>query len=260
MDVTEGSDTAEIDYMSLAFSVAMVVLGIFVGFTASYLNNMTMKKILGGLGLIATCYMIYTALFGNATGSAPIWELPMEIWLAPLCLCSIAWTLSFVISTIFKLPKKSVLTVCLESSNQNSILSAAIIYLSLDEYSDADIDLAIGIPIMYTIICIVFDALMGFMALQLHIVNCKTPDDPDYDEGDVEDDTVTLVHFVYKYKQWRQNKNDKKLLHEFEADTDYGTGSITMSGMTMERAAYKHSDDKDQSSSTLDSEGSQQLL
>merc|ERR1712154_201826 len=132
----------------------------------------------------------------------------------------IAWFLSFIISTIFRLPKKSVLTVCLESANQNSVLSAAIIYLSLDDYKQKDIDLAIGIPIMYTIVCVVFDGIGGFIAWKLKWVSCKTPDDPEFDEGDIEDDTVTLSHFIYRYKQWRQSKKEMQLLSE--QDIDYG--------------------------------------
>lgn len=142
---------AELDYISLAFSVGMVVSGICTGFVAAYLEHNAMKKVLGTLGLIASLYMIYTALFGNATGSAPIWTLSPAVWLAPSLLCSIAWILSLIISVLFRLPPRSILTVCLESANQNSVLSAAIIYLSLDEYSQDDIDLAIGIPIMYTL-------------------------------------------------------------------------------------------------------------
>ena len=63
-----GSDAAKIDYVSLAYSVGMVVAGILVGFTAAYLNKPIYKKILGVFGFIATCYMIWTALFQNATG------------------------------------------------------------------------------------------------------------------------------------------------------------------------------------------------
>merc|ERR1712228_855084 len=101
---------------------------------------------------------------------------------------------------------------------------------------------------------------MGLIACQLNWVNCYTPDDPSYDEGDDEDDTVTLVHFLYKYKQWKQNKKERKLLDEFETDTDYGSGTIGMSGMTLEKATCKHSDEMEHTSSTLDSERSQQLL
>ncbi len=108
-----------------------------------------MKKFLGVAGVIATLYMCSTALFGNATCSAPIWELSWQIWIAPITLCSIAWCLSLIISIIFKSPKKAVLTVCLESANQNSI--------------------AIGIPIMYTII----NGLGGVITCQLNWVNCR---------------------------------------------------------------------------------------
>eukprot|EP00485_Elphidium_margaritaceum_P016048 CAMPEP_0202728984 /NCGR_PEP_ID=MMETSP1385-20130828/185898_1 /ASSEMBLY_ACC=CAM_ASM_000861 /TAXON_ID=933848 /ORGANISM="Elphidium margaritaceum" /LENGTH=186 /DNA_ID=CAMNT_0049395237 /DNA_START=673 /DNA_END=1234 /DNA_ORIENTATION=- len=117
---------------------------------------------------------------------------------------------------------KSVLTVCLESANQNSILSAAIIYLSLDEYASDEIDLAIGIPIMYTLIAIAMDGIGGFLACQLNWVNCKLPDDPNYIESDDEeaDDTITFAHVLYRYKQWRRNRNDMVLLSN--EDLDYG--------------------------------------
>ena len=145
---------------------------------------------------------------------------------------------------IFRLPKKSVLTVCLESANQNSVLSAAIIYLSLDEYDDEEIDLAIGIPIMYTLICVIYDGLGGLISCQLKWVNCKTPDDPDYIEPDDGDDTITLSHLLYKWKQYRDSKRTMALLSD--ADIDYGgtgkgKGSKQFETIVMSKSKSRHS-------------------
>ena len=205
----------------------MVVLGIFVGFLAAYYDNKRAKKGLGIFGFIATLYMIWTALFGNATGSQPIWELEYRIWLAPLFLCLTAWVLSFCISILFRLPKRSVLTVCLESANQNSILSAAIIYLSLDEYSDEDIDFAIGIPIMYTLTSVLFDGLGGLFACQLGWVNC------DGQPNNNEDTTVTLNTVLYN---WRRRRHPS-LLTNNNNNTDDSTkyGGMTNNPNISER-------------------------
>eukprot|EP01083_Nonionella_stella_P301365 1033471_1 len=246
---TRGSDTATIDYISLAFSVGMVVSGMLVGFIAAYLDNTRMKKTLGITGAIAALYMIYTALFGNATGSAPLWELPGEIWIAPLLLGSVAWSISLLISLVFKLPKKSVLSVCLESANQNSVLSAAIIYLSLDEYSQDDIDLAIGIPIMYTLTCVLFNVIGGLAACQLNWVSCKPPGDPGYIEEEEEDETLTLVHVIYRYRQWRHSRNTAQLLNA--EDIDYGgtNGALANVSLTLEPAYFSKGDIETEKSS-----------
>jgi len=218
---TRGSDLAEIDYTSLAFSVGMVLLGLLTGFAAAYLEHKGMKLVLRLFGLIAALYMIWTALFGNASGSAPIWTLPPAIWLAPTVLCAIAWILSLAISAIFRLPKKAILTVCLESANQNSVLSAAIIYLSLDEYSPEDIDLAIGIPIMYTLISVLFDAVGGFICCQLQWVHCSPPDHVQRADGAEVDETVTFSHVLHRYRMWKQEKQSERNLLGPEG-IDYG--------------------------------------
>ena len=223
---------ADIDYASLAFSVGMVVSGICTGFAAAYLENNVMKKVLGIMGLIASLYMIYTALFGNATGSAPIWTLSPAVWLAPTLLCTVAWILSLIISVIFRLEKKSILTVCLESANQNSVLSAAIIYLSLDEYSQDDIDLAIGIPIMYTLVACLYDGLGGLICCQLKWVHCSPPGHVQRADGEDEDETVTFSHVLHRYRLWKQRRNTDNLLGQ--EGTAYGGVDTEM---TLEKAS-----------------------
>ena len=205
-----GSDTAQIDYISLAFSVGMVIAGICVGFAAAYYQNQRVNKALAFLGGIAVLYIMCVSIFGNATGAAPVWTLPFEVWLGPLLLCSVAWILSFIISLICGLPKRSILTVCFESANQNVILAATIIYLTLDEYSEENIDLAIGICITYSLICLSFNILGGLSACQLGWVNCILPDHEDYIEPEDNDDTVTCNDLLYKWKQnkYKRTEND----------------------------------------------------
>merc|ERR1719361_2482925 len=96
--------------------------------------------------------------------------------------------------------------VCLESANQNSVLSAAIIYLSLDQYDDDEIDLAIGIPIMYTLIACAFDGMGGLFCCQMKWVHCHPPGDVQSTDEDGEDETVTFSHFLHRYRLWKQQR------------------------------------------------------
>merc|ERR1712013_442023 len=133
------------------------------------------------------------ALIFTFLGAYPLHRLSLAAWMAPLVLSIFAWFVAFMIATLFRMPNNSRVAVSIECANQNAGFAIAIIILSLGQ-SEA-LDIALGIPMLYSLDNYALCLLMGFILKKVGFLK--------YDEND-QAGSMSKV-----WRSWRGKDDDE---------------------------------------------------
>merc|ERR1712113_499189 len=109
----------KIDWISLALSVSAVLIGILIGIFIAYIHNMKVIKFMGFLGTITMLIILIWTLTSVGGSDAPLRDCPPLAFVSIIIMNVVALSLSFGISLCAKLKRQSIVSVAIESSNQN---------------------------------------------------------------------------------------------------------------------------------------------
>ena len=105
-------------------------------------------------------------------------------------------------SLLFKLPKPSAVSVGIETSQQNTGLCMAILMVTIKD--DDQLDRALGIPIIYTMLCWIVNLIYIYI---LYKMGWTMRDDIDSNETEKEE--INLCVLIQRYKEAKQKKKDE---------------------------------------------------
>lgn len=216
--ISEGH-RVRIDYVSLLFSVAVLIAGVLTGLWLTRKGYDTAKKVVAVMATVIVIAAIFFALIFNFFGGYPLWQLSWCVWVAPLILTLSAWFVSFGIAALAKLQKSSCVAIGIECSNQNAAFAIAILVLTLGSDQEA-LDIAVGIPIVYSVWNYVVIVLASFAFRRMG-----------YLEMDELDKAVTFRKLVLR---WRESKKvrqtqraRKETVESVERDVEECAGRAT---------------------------------
>jgi len=161
--IANGHDLV-IDYNILILSVLINLMAIAFGLLVSYFRFKFMQKLLGLAGLFvissSTLYTAYNMLFGAAL-SGLISSLSFGGLVAPLVVELFSYLFGFGVTFFFNLPNEQIVSIALQCGNPNVYLSIAILYVTMQSAGPQQIDLALSMPILFTIYGTVTTIVLG---------------------------------------------------------------------------------------------------
>merc|ERR1719361_605227 len=153
-----------IDYNTLIISVLINLLAIAFGLFVSYFRLKSMQKLLGLAGLFvissSSLYTIYNMIFGDAL-TGILNSLSFGGLVAPLVVELFSYLFGFGITFFFNLPNEQIVSIALQCGNPNVYLSIAILYVTMQSAGPAQMDLALSMPILFTIYGTITTIVLG---------------------------------------------------------------------------------------------------
>ena len=161
--IANNTDIA-IDYNILLVSVSINLFAIIIGLIISHFKFVYLQKILGLAGLwviIVSClYTVYNMLFGTTLNSLYA-SLSFGGLISPLIVEIFSYIFGFGITFFFNLPNEQIVAIALQCANPNVYLSIAILYVTLQSAGPQQIDLALSMPILFTIYGTIITPILG---------------------------------------------------------------------------------------------------
>ena len=143
-----------IDYNVLIISVMINLMAIAFGLLVSYFRLKALQKVLGLAGLFvissSTMYTVYNMVFGAAL-SGIVSSISFGGLVAPLVVELFSYLFGFGVTFFFNLPNEQIVSIALQCGNPNVYLSIAILYVTMQSAGPQQIDLALSMPILFTI-------------------------------------------------------------------------------------------------------------
>merc|ERR1712228_382066 len=154
MGIIANNTNIKIDYNILLLSVSINLFAIIIGLIISYFKFVYLQKILGHCGLwiivISTLYTMYNMFFGTTLNTLYT-TLSFGGLISPLIIEIFSYIFGFGITFFFNLPNEQVVAIALQCANPNVYLSIAILYVTMQSAGPQQIDLALSMPILFTI-------------------------------------------------------------------------------------------------------------
>ncbi len=104
----------------------------------AYKKYLKIQTLLGLCATISTILLLIVAFYQNFGSEKNILKLGGNYWMAIFILSILGWLIGVGLSLIFKVPKSSVVSIGILTSNQNSVLAGTIILLSFEKDEDGD--------------------------------------------------------------------------------------------------------------------------
>lgn len=154
----------KIDFAGIIMSVAVIIVGTFVGiFVRS--KSTTWAVRCGKIGGFAGVLLVLIGFVANAKSQTPIWAQDTKTYMAAFLTTLIGLIVGLTFSLLARLQKPSCVAISIETSIQNKIIAIAIIGISFP--TQADKDVANSIPLVYSLFATIINVIWALVAWKI---------------------------------------------------------------------------------------------